>query len=154
MIYENEIEHLCSTEPGSSGSPILNLSNFKVIGVHKGANYGQDINLGIFFKLIIEDFKRIHPILRNKNEQKFVNIIKYTIENDIDNYDGDKSEICLFNTNSYINNTNTELYINEKKYEFGLFPSIKLEKGIYQIKLVINKVITDCTCLFSNCQYQ
>ena len=36
MIYENEIEHLCSTEPGSSGSPILNLSNFKVIGVHKG----------------------------------------------------------------------------------------------------------------------
>ena len=107
MIYENEIEHLCSTEPGSSGSPILNLSNFKVIGVHKGANYGQDINLGIFFKLIIEDFKKFHQILKSKNDRKFVNVVGCTIENDIDNYDGDKSEICLFNTNSDINKTNT-----------------------------------------------
>ena len=30
------IEHLCSTERGSSGSPILNLLNYKVIGIHKG----------------------------------------------------------------------------------------------------------------------
>ena len=150
-IYENEINHLCSTEPGSSGSPILNLLNFKVIGVHKGSEYGQDINLGIYFKYIIEDFKKIHPILKNKNEKKFVNIIKYTIENDIENYDSDKSEINVFHTNSDINSSTTELYVNEEKCEFGLFPSIKVEKGIYQIKLIINKVITDCNHLFCDC---
>ena len=150
-IYDNEIEHLCSTEPGSSGSPILNLSNFKLIGVHRGANYGQDINFGIFFKLIIDDFKKIHPILKSKNEKKFVNVINYIIENDIENYDSDKSDIRPFHTNREINNSSTELYVNEKKCEFSMFPSIKVEKGIYQIKLVINKVITDCSYLFNDC---
>ena len=150
MIVNNEIEHLCSTENGSSGSPILNLANFKVIGVHKAADYNQDINIGISFKYILEDFKKKYPILKNKN-QKYINIIKFTIENDIENYDSDKTEINIFHTNSEINNSNTELYINEEKCEFGLFPSIKLEKGTYQAKLIINKVITDCSFLFSSC---
>jgi len=38
--YINEknyyIGHLCSTSGGSSGGPLLNLNNYKVIGVHKG----------------------------------------------------------------------------------------------------------------------
>jgi len=34
-INNYEIKHTCSTEHGSSGSPILNLSNNKVIGIHK-----------------------------------------------------------------------------------------------------------------------
>ena len=34
-IYNNEIKHLCWTEKGSSGSPILSLKTNKVIGVHK-----------------------------------------------------------------------------------------------------------------------
>ena len=150
MILNNEIEHLCSTENGSSGSPILNLANFKVIGVHRAADYKQDVNIGISFKYILEDFKKKYPILKNKN-QKYINIIKFTIENDIENYDSDKTEISIFHTNSEINNSSTELYINEEKCEFGLFPTIKLEKGIYQAKLIINKVITDCNSLFSGC---
>ena len=31
-----KINHYCNTEKGSSGSPILSLNNFKVIGVHYG----------------------------------------------------------------------------------------------------------------------
>ena len=34
-INDYEIKHLCSIEHGSSGSPILNLSNNKVIRFHK-----------------------------------------------------------------------------------------------------------------------
>ena len=34
-IDDFEIKHTCSTEHGSSGSPILNLSNNKAIGIHK-----------------------------------------------------------------------------------------------------------------------
>ena len=32
-----------------------------------------------------------------------------------------------------------------------MFPSIKVEKGIYQIKILINKTITDCKFLFLGC---
>ena len=34
-ISKYDIIHLCSTDNGSSGSPILNLKNNKVIGIHK-----------------------------------------------------------------------------------------------------------------------
>ena len=36
-IDNYNIEHYCSSEEGSSGGPLINLANFKVIGVHKGA---------------------------------------------------------------------------------------------------------------------
>ena len=53
-ISDNIIKHKCSTELGSSGSPILNLSNYKVIGVHKrGTNY--NFNEGIFIKCAIDN---------------------------------------------------------------------------------------------------
>ena len=35
----NNIYHLCSTEGGSSGAPILNLDNLKVIGIHRGYDF-------------------------------------------------------------------------------------------------------------------
>ena len=36
-IYEDNgnIIHLCDTKPGSSGSPLINSTNYKVIGFHK-----------------------------------------------------------------------------------------------------------------------
>ena len=34
-IENYDMVHLCSTEMGSSGSPILNLSSKKIIGIHK-----------------------------------------------------------------------------------------------------------------------
>jgi hypothetical protein len=40
---QNTIKHSCSTQTGSSGSPIINLNNFKVVGVHKGFD---KLNLG------------------------------------------------------------------------------------------------------------
>ena len=42
------IYHLCNTSGGSSGSPIINRTNYQVIGIHKGAPRGsQNYNLGI-----------------------------------------------------------------------------------------------------------
>ena len=53
---------------GSSGSSILNLSNYKIIGVHKGGtNY--NFNEGIFIKCIIDNFNRFNnDIFENKKE--------------------------------------------------------------------------------------
>ena len=43
-IDEYNIFHRCSTEKGSSGSPILNLQNNKVIGIHKkGTNFNYNM---------------------------------------------------------------------------------------------------------------
>ena len=49
--------HLCCTEEGSSGSPILNCNNNKLIGVHQGSSPFK-YNLGIFLKDVIKDFQK------------------------------------------------------------------------------------------------
>ena len=38
LLNESEIKHYCSTEPGSSGSPILLINNQKLIGIHYGSS--------------------------------------------------------------------------------------------------------------------
>ena len=75
------IIHKCSTEPGSSGCPIINLENNKVIGIHKGAYSKGDFNLGTVLKEPLEKFieKNLkHKIKNNKkefnsNEEKLIN---------------------------------------------------------------------------------
>lgn len=46
--------HFSHTEKGSSGSPILNLSNNKIIGIHRAA--ANDYNLGSFLSDAINEF--------------------------------------------------------------------------------------------------
>jgi hypothetical protein len=54
-IENNSITHTCCTQPGSSGSPILNLFNNKIIGIHReGTNFNY--NKGSFIKNPINDF--------------------------------------------------------------------------------------------------
>ena len=63
-IYKNgiDMEYYFSTEPGMSGSPIINLNTYKVIGVHKGANKNKTSNYGTFLREPIKQF-----YLKNKN---------------------------------------------------------------------------------------
>ena len=54
---KKNIYHLCDTSGGSSGSPIINKTNFQVIGIHKGApRGGKNYNLGTLLKEPIEKF--------------------------------------------------------------------------------------------------
>ena len=48
--------HLCSTECGSSGGPILLLDNFKVIGFHTSSSAHLNFNIGTFIKYPIKEF--------------------------------------------------------------------------------------------------
>ena len=81
---KNQFYHSCSTNNGSSGSPILNLSNNKVIGIHTGSdeNYNKGTFLGKWFRSYIE------AIINDENEQ---NIMKFNEEfkTDINRYDSD-----------------------------------------------------------------
>ena len=59
------IQHYCPSEKGSSGSPIINLTNYKVIGIHKGAKEDKNWNLGTLIKGPIDEFNKMF-----KNEVK------------------------------------------------------------------------------------
>ena len=72
-------EHLCSTKKGASGSPILNIKNNKIIGIHKEA-YKNNYNRGTFLnypiqeyinkynKDLIEEFNKKYNIIINKEK--------------------------------------------------------------------------------------
>ena len=61
-INDYTIEHLVSTDFGSSGSPILLLKNFKVIGIHNKRGIDKRYNKGIFMKNILYTINDINKI--------------------------------------------------------------------------------------------
>ena len=67
-VTDFNLFHLCSTEEGSSGSPILNMESNKVIGIHKEGSIIFKFNKGTFLKNPIDEFKKhINLMLLNKN---------------------------------------------------------------------------------------
>ena len=71
-INKNDILHICSTDNGSSGSPILNLKNNKVIGIHRGSpDHAKNYNCGTLLKYPLIDFI-------NKNKRNIINIKEQT----------------------------------------------------------------------------
>ena len=95
---EYTIMHKCNTEEGSSGGPIINAMNNKVLGIHKGgikSINGNQINIGTLLKYPLNK-------LNDKN-----NIIKEEIIIEDDSLSESKSNL--------ISNTNTidNIIINE-----------------------------------------
>ena len=74
-IFEDKIynlQHLCSTRKGSSGSPILTLNN-KIIGIHKNKGEGN-YNLGTFLNYPIKGFiKKNLSKINDENEKLLIN---------------------------------------------------------------------------------
>ena len=63
-----DIKHLCHTEPGSSGGPILSRMTNKVIGIHKGS-IGKDkcdYNIGTFLKYPLNEIKNQNKPKENR----------------------------------------------------------------------------------------
>jgi len=65
--YSNNIQHLCDSDIGSSGGPLINSINYKVIGIHKGGAKTQNYDVGTLLKGPIEEFKKTF-----KNENKVI----------------------------------------------------------------------------------
>ena len=84
--------HSCSTKGGSSGSPIINLSTNKLIGIHKEGLQSSNYNRGTFLNYPIRVF-----IKENKNnigtkKNKSINISKI---NNINNYIEEKYSVII-----------------------------------------------------------
>ena len=58
-LREEQIYHKCNTDNGSSGSPILSLTNNKLIGIHYGSSKNVEINRGILIIYAIIDFNNM-----------------------------------------------------------------------------------------------
>ena len=164
---KNNINHYCCTEDGSSGSPIINLLNNKIIGIHKEGSNRFQINYGTFLKDPIIEFINEYEInneyYNNKNNninneiEIFLKINKLDINKKIyflDNIDfiEDKTYIKHFHDNlKELNKNNTQLYINDKKYNFQKY-FVPEKEGEYIIKLIFKINIKDCSFMFAVCK--
>jgi len=64
---KHNFNHKCSTEGGSSGSPILNINN-KLIGIHK-ESHQNNCNIGTLLNYPIKEFIKLN-YNKNENETK------------------------------------------------------------------------------------
>lgn len=84
-INEYQILYITKTDFGSSGCPIINKGNFKVIGINKGyikeyiKEFGKKINIGILIKSTMEDLQLY--IEKNKSIINISNKIRLSKEN-------------------------------------------------------------------------
>ena len=172
------INHFCNTESGSSGSPILSLDSFKIIGIHRRANINQKYNTGSLLKKAIEDFKNKFLADININNN-------YNLKNNNENLNGINTNIIFKNSNKitklneisirYLINENEEgirlfgeefvnnnkencfLTLNNKDYElcdYINFDEYNINKNEENFEVVLkeNKKITNMSNIFNDCE--
>ena len=108
--------HKCSTEGGSSGSPILN-SNNKLIGIHKKGGINNKNNKGTFLNYPIKEFIKLNYKNDNKNEIIDINNMNNYINNNAKNNNTSQStnldkESDIFN---YMVKIGDEYYFDENE---------------------------------------
>ena len=123
------ILHLCNTLPGSSGGPIFNMINYKVMGIHKGAEENKNWNLGTLLQLPIKKFKEVFFNRENNKDSK----IEINLNKDINgNKENDNKEENAQNNksiNQRINLEDGKIPGNEFS-EFSLFNE-NVQEDIY-----------------------
>ena len=104
-----DIFHTCSTSSGSEGSPILDIKNNKVIGIHEGSSIQKKYNYGIFIKKPLEEFyQKLLEQKKNREDLKSNNtsyseLYDYNCNNQSlnrskDSYEA-KFDICISSVN-------------------------------------------------------
>ena len=102
--------HKYSTKGGSSGSPILNINNNKIIGIHKEGNYNNS-NKGLFLNFPIKEFIKLYT---GNNLKKYENNIKEFNNNSIQEYSN--NNLQEFNKKYNLNIQQNTNEINLKIY--------------------------------------
>ena len=159
---EYKILHLCCTLPGSSGSPILNISNNKIIGIHKESSYKFNYNVGILLKNPINEFLNDYNIKKNNKKNEINMVLKiekkdikkdiYFLDNTNGNYYINGKAVSLQHNNLIeLNKSNVELFINHKQKLFTKYFNPEKE-GLYEIKLQFEPGIKNCSFMFCDCK--
>ena len=130
-FIDKYIIHKCTTHKGSSGSPILSLDTFKVIGIHYGSI--SQGNLALIIKYAIDEFKKG---IKNINEIK-PELFKEKISIIYEDYNETKNSLKEGLITSYENNEKMEKN-NDEKDKIQLFTDDIVEKYKNNIFLIIN----------------
>lgn len=139
-INEYNIIHYCCTEKGSSGSPIIKISNNKIIGIHKESSKNFNFNKGSFLKFPINEFikekmknlkidkSEIYSCIPCLNNQKDISYesLKNEIEKTIIKIDKKLKNNFLYNNKTYISEFNNlknfidldKEHLNNLNYEY------------------------------------
>ena len=129
--------------------------------IENNINITKDINKIINENQVKNKFNKILNIYNKLNneirltvkiEKEDINKKIYFLDNsNNDNiYINGKEEEHYHDLLKEINESNTQLFINDKKYKYKKF-FIPEKEGIYLIKLKLNISITDCSGMFYNC---
>ena len=92
--------HNIDTDFGSSGSPIILLSNLKVIGIHRGGDADEKINYGSFIGIILEEINKDFNQELIKNNNLLPNYNNNSLNQNLNNYK--KSLDIMKSKNNYI----------------------------------------------------
>ena len=158
-IDEYEFEHDISTDKGSSGCPIILLTNninlIQVIGIHKEADFSKQINIGTFLGEILKEQLLNNYIIAEINiEEKDVNK-DIRIINSLDECLRKFPENPKFTRDDKYKNEkeikNCEIRINKELIiPFNYEHKFK-EKGKYIIKYIFKKNLENICLMFYRC---
>ena len=162
-INKYDIIHACSIDNVSLGSPILNLKNNKVIGIHKQGSNNFNYNKGTLLKYPLNDIiKKYNQNNINENNNIIIgeiNINKNDINKDIqiiNSFENFKRNLNIKfeNEDNFKNEKeikeNIEIKINEKIIEFTYSYKFKKE-GKYKIEYLFKKNLTNTCFMFYKC---
>ena len=154
-INDKEIKYISNWNSSPYHSPILKLSNNKLIGLFISSSkyHNKGIFLKKFINKFIYEYEKSKHIKIIKNE---INEIKILIN--INEADMNK-KIYFLNPSLKkvnkdlvkLNKLNTKLYINDKECGYKKY-FVPEQKGEYIIKLKFNIELTDCSFMFANCE--
>ena len=114
---KNEFIHSIGTSDGSSGSPIILIDNFKVIGIQK-ENNNEKNNIGTFIGKFVDEIKNSSEELKSfKKKKKKINSNKineeYTPGNNENNIIKNEDNLSSQINEEKVQNTNGLEYSNE-----------------------------------------
>ena len=155
-IKNSEVKYYGNIEQKSVVSLIFNLSNNKLIGIHKSCS--KFYNKGLLLKSIIKGFLHKFKFKYPNNEIDILIKVEKNSELNrklyfLDNYKyKDNEGIKHYHDNlKELNELNTELYINDIKYKYEKY-FIPDKLGQYKIKLKFKINLRNCSYMFANCK--
>ena len=153
-IDDNEISFYSDLDICSIGCPILNLSSTKVIGLYERTPVAQIIRKGINLKNAINNIKNMDKKREKVNEISI--IIKPEEEGEKINFLSERSSyndelIEQMNFNNIIGSI-SEIYIDDEKQEKIDVSFIAKELKLYNIRIIFEKAIDNCSNMFYGCK--
>ena len=71
-IDNNQIHTCCAANDVSSGAPILNLENYRIIGIYTGNDRNNKCNVWKIIKLVIDDFNKRYKTIKNNDNNNMI----------------------------------------------------------------------------------